>query len=316
MKRYSTLSEHDSEHFIDTPIKALKTIRQVLFFVSFLGMTFITNNIHAQTFSGSFTFGAGPYSFNYTIACSGDGSSATVTADFTAPPPGIVPQMHLGGGNFVGMMGPNPYTYTITGLTACDFNFQFWMAYAGGLFPSDFLTQATFPVEWHDPLTATITKDKGINLEWSVRQQVNNEQFVVENSVDGREFYAIDRLEGAGNSSSLISYNYLHEDPLPGVNYYRIRQIDYDGQYDFSNVTKAILDGDLTRLTVYPNPATSELNVNLSEPSMVKIYNHFGSFVRSVSLQEGANMIAIDELPNGLYILSMDNNTSKRFIKN
>ena len=102
-----------------------------------------------QTYDGCWSYdGNGTtYDVEFTVACSADGSSADVTLTHTnGTPVGLVPQIQVGaGGPFFNMNGTSPATYTITGLSGCDFEFQFYMAFAGGAVGSGYYTPANIP---------------------------------------------------------------------------------------------------------------------------------------------------------------------------
>lgn len=102
-------------------------------------------------------------------------------------------------------------------------------------------------------LSTTSTTD-GVLVEWATAMEENNDFFTIERSVDGINFEAIGQTSGAGNSRELIHYTFADTDPLSGVTYYRIRQTDFDGQYDYSNVTFV---STAVEMSLFPNPAIS-----------------------------------------------------------
>ena len=103
-----------------------------------------------------------------------------------------------------------------------------------------------------------------IALSWSTATEVNNDFFGVERSVDNIEFETLGTVPGAGNSTDRIDYTFDDLSPVPGVNYYRLRQTDFDGIETVSDVIVAVFDGEsrLT-LTIYPNPTKDVLNVDV-----------------------------------------------------
>lgn len=72
-------------------------------------------------------------------------------------------------------------------------------------------------------------------LDWEVASQVNNDYFTIYHSTDGYEWNKVSQIEGAGNSNTQMSYSSTHEGILPGWNYYKLRQTDYDGMFEEFN---------------------------------------------------------------------------------
>jgi len=74
--------------------------------------------------------------------------------------------------------------------------------------------------------------DLKTKLNWEVASQLNNDYFVIEHSIDGYVWEEVDIIMGDGTTSEFMSYESIHEDPINGYNYYRLTQVDYDGQYE------------------------------------------------------------------------------------
>lgn len=103
--------------------------------------------------------------------------------------------------------------------------------------------------------------DKTI-LAWQTATETNNDFFVVERSRDGQLWNEIAQIEGAGNSTSLRSYQYHDVQPFPGHNYYRLNQCDFDGTCNYSVIKSVYLTLDQSLLTrLYPNPANNLINL-------------------------------------------------------
>ena len=75
-----------------------------------------------------------------------------------------------------------------------------------------------------------LNKDSSVDLNWVVASQINNDYFIVEHSIDGYVWSEIDNLTGEGTTMETITYNSTHQTPSNGCNYYRLTQVDYDGQ--------------------------------------------------------------------------------------
>ncbi len=78
--------------------------------------------------------------------------------------------------------------------------------------------------------------DKKTRITWSVSTQINNEKYIIEQSTDAKSYIEIGEIKGDGTSSLEKHYNYIHEKPAIGINYYRIKQVDYDGKFSYSDI--------------------------------------------------------------------------------
>jgi len=123
-------------------------------------------------------------------------------------------------------------------------------------------------------------------LDWRTASEINNDYFTIERSVDGVNFEIIDIINGAGNSNNILHYETIDSNPLEGVSYYRLKQTDYDGQFEYSSIV-SVRNHEETisqEINVYPNPVlknASNVNVkikgfNEDEEVSVKVINIFG----------------------------------------
>ncbi len=97
--------------------------------------------------------------------------------------------------------------------------------------------------------------DEQVALEWATASEEDNDFFTIERSADGIHFEVLDTLQGAGNSSRTLIYDYRDENPLIGNNYYRLKQTDYNGKFAYVGIilVQNVSDYPL-QLEVYPNP--------------------------------------------------------------
>lgn len=93
-------------------------------------------------------------------------------------------------------------------------------------------TVTVLPVEWLY-LEGRYARNI-VHLNWATASEINNDYFTVQKSPDGEGFSGIATVDGAGNSSTVREYTCNDYTPAQGINYYRIKQTDFNGQYDFS----------------------------------------------------------------------------------
>jgi trimeric autotransporter adhesin len=153
-------------------------------------------------------------------------------------------------------------------------------------------------------LPVTITNFRGeqagsVNkLFWNTSTETNNKGFELERSSDGISFTKITFVASkanGGNSTSALSYIYDDVRPMSGANYYRLKQIDNDGKFSYSNVV--LLIRKLTEITltgVYPNPTTRELNVKITSPRAEKLTLVVTDLTGKVVMQQPMSVVIGD----------------------
>ncbi|WP_421890095.1 T9SS type A sorting domain-containing protein [Marinoscillum sp.] len=161
------------------------------------------------------------------------------------------------------------------------------------------------------------------HLEWETATERDNDYFEVNKSSDGITFYPIARVQGAGHASTLQHYSHVDQSPTPGVSYYQLRQVDYDGAFSLSKVISVqMIDPDWD-MTVYPNPASEFIHLVSStgysnEISLV-LYDQQGRVQMERTLSEvSANQVFnmdIQALTSGLYILKIYGPTFSKTLK-
>lgn len=161
-------------------------------------------------------------------------------------------------------------------------------------------------------------------INWSTATEINNELFVLERSNDGMNFYPIGKVEGAGNSTQELDYSFSDITPLEGVSYYRIKQIDFDGAFSYSQTVAVNFDDDSDRFTVFPNPASSQLYItknNLSN-SQIIISDITGRILKTEKVSQSTQdifSVEIGDLLPGVYsieVIGYNKRESTRFVKN
>ncbi len=149
-----------------------------------------------------------------------------------------------------------------------------------------------------------------IHLSWRTAAETANDYFSIERSADGRLFAGIGRVPGAGTSFEPQAYTFIDEHPLPGNNYYRLRQTDFDGTYSYSPVVTAAT-GTAPSVSLFPVPAKDILNIHLEKPSGVsgvfEIHDPAGRLVCAGDLPEEIADYALNiaGLPAGVYTLRL-----------
>jgi hypothetical protein len=165
-------------------------------------------------------------------------------------------------------------------------------------------------------------------LNWATGTEINNDYFTVERSADGEIFTPIGTVKGNGNSSTIIKYNLTDENALKGINYYRIKQTDFDGKFEYSKivaVNNISAEGSATQyIALYPNPNSGDFNVEYkgdSDSFNIYIMNIKGEIVKSYTHQTEKGKIKYIKmnlrsiLPSGVYTLIIDEQSHRIFRK-
>jgi hypothetical protein len=165
------------------------------------------------------------------------------------------------------------------------------------------------------------TKGSGVSLNWSTAQEINNSYFEVQRSADGNtNWEAIANVTGAGNSQTVKNYNAFDQSPLSGINYYRIKQVDYDGNYKFSKTVNVKTGLNKTGVSVLANPFFNELAVNFNSATSQMVSARLIDITgRQVAVEKWSvsagnsrkNFSSISGLQQGMYILSIRNNAGE-----
>lgn len=140
---------------------------------------------------------------------------------------------------------------------------------------------------------------KQIVLNWKTADEINTSGFDVEKSVDGKSFNVISHTNAKGASGNL--YSSSDNNPFPGENFYRLKMIDRDGSFTYSNVVNVTYAGISSVIKVYPVPATSYVNFNVAATGTLYIYNINGLILKKQFLTTGINRIDVSGLNDGIY---------------
>ncbi|RYD69883.1 MAG: T9SS type A sorting domain-containing protein [Sphingobacteriales bacterium] len=109
-------------------------------------------------------------------------------------------------------------------------------------------------------------------LQWKTQQESNNKGFHIEHSSDGQQWASIGFVNGAGNSSTLSSYNFTDDAPATGLNFYRLRQEDFDGKTSYSDiVTATISAGRFFTISDNPGNGIYKLNFTASTNELIEL---------------------------------------------
>lgn len=141
-------------------------------------------------------------------------------------------------------------------------------------------------------------------LNWQTASEKDNAYFQVEHSTDGHHFTALGKVSGMGTSVVLNNYSYRHLKPAKGENYYRLKQVDLDGAYTYSNMVR-VETGRGMDAELYPNPTSgyAQLTGDLQEGT-VRLTDVTGRLISTFQLHE-QHTIDLTRQPEGIYFIEI-----------
>jgi hypothetical protein len=152
--------------------------------------------------------------------------------------------------------------------------------------------------------------NESVKLNWTTTQESNSKEFIVERSVNSGSWETITSVPARGNATSLINYSTVDAHPGQGNNYYRLKMIDQDGQFDYS-VIRRVNFNEKVSYTVYPNPATSVLKIATDNTTgsnfSIQILNVQGQVMLNKQSPGNNQLIQlnISALTSGIYMLKI-----------
>ncbi len=256
-----------------------------------------------------------PTSSAGTSLCNFASTNLTATGSFGVPPysyswtPGPI------AGNPINITPPisTSTTYTCTITDACG------ITSANSI---SITTSACLPIKLTS-FDAEVINNEIVELKWVTETEVNNNFFTLERSSDGINFENLFKVDGAGNSNVTLSYQKNDSDPLLGTSYYRLKQTDFNGDYEYSNIISVTLDRNFDNISIYPNPLDEygylTFNSKIDGYVKVEIMNIIGEKIheKKYDTKIGSNKIKFSskKMTQGVYFFKISNNTGTSSFK-
>lgn len=195
-----------------------------------------------------------------------------------------------------------------------------WLAYGGGV--------NALPVEL-SKFDLAVTPNEEIQIIWETSSEINSSKFEIEKSENGKDFLKIDEVNAAGTSSEVLEYAYIDAEPFEGINYYRLKAVDLDETFEYSQVkTVSLTTINLNSVSSYPNPAIDKVHLDFQSSTgelyFLEIVNANGNTVYQANVfgYEGPNEVEfnISTYQKGIYFIRLFNENKTelkgiRFIK-
>ncbi len=269
-----------------------------------------THNIESQTACESFLWNnttyttSGVYAYNYTNANS---CPSTDTLHLTVNYGTHNSEMQTASDSFawngITYEESGVYTYDYTNIQGCPSTDTLHLTIRGGALPVRLLS---FTVQ---------KQGQTALLQWTTTGEQGNKGFDIEHSADAKNWSPIAFLSSLakdGNNSTLLNYTYTHNTPVQGKNFYRLKQTDYDGRYEYSTIRSLSFDAK-NNIGIYPNPANEQVTITgLTGNETIIIYDIPGRKLKQVKSNSTDINISLESLNAGVYqvhIISADGTT-------
>ncbi|MFK7771311.1 MAG: GEVED domain-containing protein [Saprospiraceae bacterium] len=168
-------------------------------------------------------------------------------------------------------------------------------------------------------------KNEAVELSWRTESEVDNDFFTLERSKDGVNFESIAKVNGAGTSDRAHDYTHFDYTPFDGVNYYRLMQTDFNGEFTYSDIIQvSVISKSIVSVNVFPNPVGNDefsliYNAVTKGKVQYRITDLAGKTIdyQEVQVEKGKNNFSIDinNLNRGAYFLQTNQNNITKVVK-
>ena len=174
------------------------------------------------------------------------------------------------------------------------------------------------PVEFVYARAQVVNND--VQVTWATASELNNDFFVVERSTDGVNYTAIQQVDGAGNSEELLTYDIMDSQVISGTYFYRVKQVDFDGQFDYSEIARVTLESNEPfDVKAYPNPTNGPITLDFfaAQDAAVKVVvRSLQGEVKQVVESTGLSLgLDLSSFPKGYYFIEVYQGQQKKIVK-
>lgn len=169
--------------------------------------------------------------------------------------------------------------------------------------------------------TARRLDSEKVMLSWTTASEKNNKGFEIEMSSNGKDFQKIDFVKGLGNSNSIQNYEFRIMNAQSA--YYRLKQIDFDGQVTYSEVRFVSGNSEKDVIAIYPNPFKDKIYLQINElekPLQYRIVDATGKVIQLMNSNnavqaENSMNETFSQLPAGAYFLHIRHESTQQQFK-
>ena len=143
-----------------------------------------------------------------------------------------------------------------------------------------------------------------VSLNWSTEFEIDAKEFVVERA-EGTEFRSVNTIKSNGNSSTKKSYSFNDKNENVGTTYYRLKNVDLNGKFNYSEIRTVKGIGSASDVTVFPNPAASNSKISIvgvASNSTIQLLDFSGKVIKNI-ISNTVNLLDLNGVKNGTYLI-------------
>jgi len=230
----------------------------------------------------------------------------------------------VSGTNFTILTGSYSGTFSTINFPAAPIGLQWSITYnPNSVVVTLGVPSLALPLTWHS-FDAKLMSNKTVELNWSTLNEENTSHFIVEKSKDGIQWNAIAKVDKIQNRQNALSnYQSLDVNLHQGMNYYRIQQVDLDGQFTYSAIKNILNIHSEIKVNLYPNPSSKEIHLvidGVNSPLTLEIYSALGAKIREIKSISTHEIVDISSFQMGNYFVKIYSNNNEpstfQFMKN
>lgn len=163
---------------------------------------------------------------------------------------------------------------------------------------------------------ALLMSDNRVKLSWTTEKEYQNAYYQVEKSLDRQVFENIGLVAAGNNANMPQQYQFWDAQPYKGINYYRLKQVDIDGNYTYSTVKMLLIDKGL-QVLLYPNPLNDKLWIECNDKTsyvFIRIYDNVGRLMLEKEITATKDAIDVSKLSSGMYRIQVISDSMARTV--
>lgn len=167
--------------------------------------------------------------------------------------------------------------------------------------------------------------DYQVEVKWITQSETNNDYFTLQKSANGTEWTNLVIIDGAGNSTSILAYQFTDRHPFPTTSYYRLKQTDFDGTSTCTNAIAVDFKSE-NKLLIYPNPTKGDVTIQYMTSQIhgaseiqntdISVFNIIGEQLKiQINKLDGDLRLNLSNIEDGLYLVEVTCEGNKTYQK-